>query len=93
MNLDFTGLVETECGRKLRIDLFDQLAVGVVECDNYLNDPSFIPSTFSVFKTRSGLYLLQITSFNEDNDTLETTYKIIPEAEVAVYLENCSYNI
>ncbi|GEO02925.1 hypothetical protein AAE02nite_05890 [Adhaeribacter aerolatus] len=93
MNFDYTGLVVTECGRKLKIDLFDQLAVGVLECDDFLNNPSFIPSTFSVYKTSSGLYLLQTTSFNEENDTLDTTYKIIPESEVSVYLENCCYNI
>ncbi|KAA5541261.1 hypothetical protein [Adhaeribacter rhizoryzae] len=93
MDINYTGLVVTECGRKLKIDLFDQLAVGVIECDNFLKDPSFIPSTFSVYKTASGLYLLQITSFNEQNDTLETTYKIIAEAEVPAYLENCFHNI
>jgi hypothetical protein len=93
MNLDYTGYVETECGRKLKIGMFDQLAVGVVECDDFLNNPSFIPSTFSVYKTSSGLYLLQITSFNEEEDTLDTSYKIIQEAEVSVYLENCLYNI
>ena len=93
MSLDYTEYVVTECGRKLKINLFDQMAVGVVECDEFLNNPSFIPSTFSVYKTSSELYILQITSFNEENETLETTYKIIPEEEVSVYLENCSYNI
>ncbi len=93
MDLDFTGYVVTECGRKLKINLFDQMAVGIVECEGFLKDPSFIPSTFSVYKTNSGLFLLQVTTFKEENDSLETTYKIILEEEVNLYLENCTYNI
>lgn len=91
MDLDFTGFIETECGKKFKIDIFDQMAVGVVQCDNFLNDPSFIPSTFSLYKTITGLYLLETTSL--DGDTLVTKYKILPEQEAAVYLDNCYLNL
>lgn len=93
MDLDFTGFIITECGRKFKINVFDQLAVGVVECDDFLKDPTFIPSTFSLYKTYSDMYLLQVTSFNQENDTLDTIYRVLPETEVPIYLENCSYNI
>ena len=93
MDLNFTGFIVTECGRRFKIDVFDQLAVGVVQCDKFLKDPTYIPSTFSLYKTITDLYLLQVTSFNDIDDTLVTTYKVLPETEVPVYLENCSYNI
>jgi hypothetical protein len=93
MDLNFTGFIVTECGRRFKIDVFDQLAVGVVQCDEFLKDPTYIPSTFSLYKTITDLYLLQVTSFNDIDDTLVTTYKVLPETEVPVYLENCSYNI
>jgi len=93
MNVDFTNLIITDCGKKYEIDIFDQLAVGVVECDSFLQDPYFIPSTFSLYKTKSDIYLLQITTFNEANDSLETSIKVLSEKEASNYLENCTYNI
>jgi len=93
MNLDYNGIIETDCGKRFRIDVFDQLAVGVIQCDNFLKDPSFIPSTFSLYKTFTGLYLLQVTVFNLESDNLETNYTILSEAEALVYLENCCTNI
>ena len=93
MDIDFTGFIVTECGRRFKIDVFDQMAVGVVQCDDFLKDPTFIPSTFSLYKTITDLYLLQVTTFNLETDNLETTYKVLPETEVPLYLENCSYNI
>lgn len=93
MDLHFNGFIETDCGKRLRIDIFDQLAVGVVQCDNFLKDPTFIPSTFSLYKTITGLYLLQVTTFNLENDNLETSYRILTEAEAMGYLENCYTNI
>lgn len=93
MDLDFTNYIETNCGKRIRIDIFDQLAVGVVQCDSFLKDPTFIPSTFSIFKTITGLYLLQVTTFNQETEDLETSYDLLSETEALVYLENCYTNI
>ncbi|WP_026461577.1 hypothetical protein [Adhaeribacter aquaticus] len=93
MDLDFTGFIETECGKKFKIDIFDQLALGVLQSEKFLDDPSLVPTTFSLYKTITDLYLLEITRFDEEKDNLITTYKILSEAEAAPYLDNCYISI
>jgi hypothetical protein len=91
MDLDFTGFIQTECGKKFKIDVFEQLAVGVIQAESFLNNPSYIPATFSLYKTITGLYLLETTSFEPEDENLKTTYKILPEVEAAAYLDNCAF--
>ena len=90
MDLDFTGFIQTECGKKFKIDVFEQLAGGVIQSDNFLNNPSYIPSTFCLYKTITGLYLLQTTGFNAADNNQKTTYKLVSEAEAVPYLDNCA---
>lgn len=90
MDLDFTGFVETECGKKFKLDVFEQLAIGVVQADNFLNEPNFVPATFSLYKTVTGLYLLETTRYNDAESSLNTSYKILSEDDAGVYLDNLS---
>ena len=90
MDLDFTGFIQTECGKKFKIDIFEQLAGGVIQSDNFLNNPSFVPATFCLYKTITGLYLLQTTWFDAADTSQKTTYNLISEAEAAPYLDNCA---
>jgi len=92
MDLDFTGFIQTECGKKFKIDIFEQLAGGVIQSDSFLNNPSYVPSTFCLFKAITGLYLLQITRFDAADQSQKTSYKLISEAEAVPYLDNCVIN-
>jgi len=90
MDLDFTGFIQTECGKKFKIDIFEQLAGGVIQSDTFLNNPSYVPPTFCLYRAITGLYLLQTTRFDTDDESLKTSYKVISEAEAVPYLDNCA---
>jgi len=92
MDLDYTGFIQTECGKKFKMDVFEQLAGGVIQSDNFLNNPAYVPSTFCLYKTITGLYLLQTTQLDTENQDLKTSYKLVSEAEAAPYLDNCAIN-
>jgi hypothetical protein len=90
MDLDFSGFIQTECGRKFKMDVFEQLAAGVLQADNFLNNPSYVPATFALYKTITGLYLLQTTCLESGQQNLTTRYRLVPENEAAAYLDNCA---
>ncbi len=89
MDLDFTGFIQTECGKKFKIDIFEQLAGGIIQSDSFLNNPSYVPSTFCLYKAITGLYLLQTTRFDAEDQGLKTSYQLLSELEAAPYLDNC----
>ena len=90
MDLDFSGFIETDCGKKFKLDVFDQLALGIIQADHFIKNPCFVPATFSLYKAITGLYLLETTRLEASGQKLKTTYKILPEAEAASYLDNCA---
>jgi hypothetical protein len=90
MDLDFSGFIQTECGKKFKIDVFEQLAAGVIQADNFLNNPAYVPATFALYNTITGLYLLETTRVEAGQLELKTTYKLLPESEAAGYLDNCA---
>jgi len=89
MDLDYSGFIQTECGKKFKIDIFEQLAGGVIQSDNFLHNPSYVPPTFCLYKAITGLYLLQTTQFDTADQEIKTSYKLLSEAEAAPYLDNC----
>jgi hypothetical protein len=90
MDLDFSGFIQTECGRKFKLDVFEQLAAGVLQADHFLNNPGYVPATFALYKTITGLYLLQTTRLESGQQNLTTRYRLVPENEAAAYLDNCA---
>jgi hypothetical protein len=90
MDLDFSGFIETDCGKKFKLDVFEQLAFGVIQAYNFIKDPSYVPATFSLYKAITGLYLLETTRLEAGEQKLKTTYKVLPESEAAAYLDNCA---
>lgn len=92
MDLDYTGFIQTECGRRFKIDIFEQLAGGVIHSDAFLNNPSYVPSTFCLYKAITGLHLLQTTRFDAEDQSLKTSYQLLSEEEAAPYLDNCVIN-
>jgi hypothetical protein len=91
-NKNNLNLITTECGRQYVVDYLDQVALGIVNTDEFTRNPLFIPPTYSLYKTVSPDYLLEITHFQPASNSLKTSYRLIPEAEAGVYLENGNLN-
>lgn len=90
----YLNLITTTCGRHYVIDHLDQVALGIVSDTNAASNPAFIPTTYSVYKTVvDNEYLLEITQYDNDEDTLDTTYRVISEEEALPYLDNGNANI
>ncbi len=85
----FSTLITTVCGQELTIDVFEQLAVGVMQSEKFLEDPSYVPDTFAIYHTMSGMYLLELTTFSPSDLSLETIYQKLSENEAVKYLDNC----
>jgi hypothetical protein len=87
------NLITTDCGQQYVIDFLDQVALGIIDSAEYTGNSLFIPPTFSLYKTVSGEYLLEITQFNTTTHLLETSYKLIDEREATPFLENGTLNV
>jgi UDP-glucose 6-dehydrogenase len=88
-----SNVITTVCGRTFKIDMFEQLAVGIVRSEEFLRDQTYIPDTFAVYRTVSGVYLLETTTFRLVDMFLQTTYEILTEKEALKYLNNCMLDI
>ena len=87
--MQLSTLITTTCGHSFQIDMFEQLAVGIIQSDRFLEDQSYIPDTFAVYHTASNTYLIEKTTFKQEDISLETSYQIITEGQAAKYLDNC----
>ncbi|MDQ3291388.1 MAG: hypothetical protein M3Q05_08880 [Bacteroidota bacterium] len=88
-----SNFITTVCGQTFKIDMFEQLAVGVIGSDEFLQDQTYIPDTFAIYRTSSGVYLLETTTFRLIDMSLQTTYEILSEKEAVKYLDNCMLDI
>lgn len=86
------NLITTECGRQYVVDYLDQIALGIVTTDEFTRNHLFIPPTYSLYKTVGQDYLLEITHFQRKTNSLKTSYRLIPESEAGIYLENGTLN-
>jgi hypothetical protein len=91
-NKNNLNLITTECGRQYVVDYLDQVALGIVHSEAFTQNPLFIPPTYSLYKTVSADFLLEITHFQPTTNSLKTSYRLIPESEAGVYLENGNLN-
>lgn len=91
--MQVSTFITTICGQQFQLGLFEQLAVGVLHSDKFLKDPTYIPNTFAVYYTITGLYLLELTRFREFNQSLRTTYKVLSEEQASKYLNNCMLDV
>ncbi|QNF31638.1 hypothetical protein HUW51_02445 [Adhaeribacter swui] len=90
----FLNLITTNTGQQYVIDHLDQVALGIVSNTSATSNPAFIPTTYSVYKTIiADEYLLEITQYNSDEDTLHTSYQVISEEEALPYLDNGNTNM
>jgi hypothetical protein len=87
------NLITTECGKQYVVDFLDQVALGIVDSEEFKQNSLFIPPTFSLYKTVSQEYLLEITHYNPKTNGLSTRYKLISENEAASYLESGNMNV
>ncbi|RDC65885.1 hypothetical protein [Adhaeribacter pallidiroseus] len=87
--MQFSNVVTTTCGHTFQIDMFEQLAVGIIPSENLVKDQSYIPDTFAVYHTASDTYLLEKTIFKLEDMSLETSYQILTENQAVKYLDNC----
>lgn len=88
------NLITTESGQQYVIDHLDQVALGVLSNEGTNSNPAFIPTTYSVYKTvTENEYLLEITQYDNEEDVLRTSYKVISGTEVLPYLDNGSLNV
>lgn len=91
-NTNNLNLITTECGRQYVVDYLDQVALGIVAGDEFTRNPLFIPPTYSLYRTVGQEYLLEITRVQRKTNSLKTSYRLIPESEAGIYLENGSLN-
>ena len=87
------NLITTECGKQYVIDYLDQVALGIINTEEPTRNALFIPPTYSLYKTVSAEYLLEITRFNTRTHLLNTSYRVITAEEAAPFLENGSINV
>ena len=92
-NKNNLNLITTECGRQYVVDYLDQVALGIVQADAFTQNPLFIPPTYSLYKTVNPEYLLEITHFQAQTNSLKTSYRLIPESEADTYQENGNLNL
>lgn len=91
--MELSTFVTTICGKEFIIDKFEQLAVGVVQSEKFLEDQSYIPDTFAVYQTGKGVYLLELTTFHPKDLSLLTTYQVLSENQALQYLNNCMLDV
>lgn len=87
------NLVTTECGKQYVIDYLDQVALGILDSEEFKQNALFIPPTFSLYKTVSEEYLLEITHFNTKTNSLSTRYQLIAKSKADTYLANGGMNV
>lgn len=87
------NLITTDCGKQYVIDFLDQVALGIIDSEEFAHNSLFIPPTYSLYKTVSEDYLLEITHYNPKTNALATTYKVVAGADAATYLENGNLNV
>ncbi|MDQ3290713.1 MAG: hypothetical protein M3Q05_05420 [Bacteroidota bacterium] len=88
------NLITTDGGQQYVIDHLDQVALGILSTEENTSNPAFIPTTYSVYKTViENEYLLEVTQYNSDEDTLSTTYRLISEEEAEPYFDNGNQNL
>jgi len=86
-------LITTECGQQYVVDYLDQVALGIIDSEKYTTNPLFIPPTYSLYKTISDEFLLEITRFNTTTHLLDTSYKLITAEQAVPFLENGRINV
>ena len=87
------NLITTDCGRQYIIDHLDQVALGIIASDEFSQNSLFIPPTYSLYKTTSEDFLLEVTHYDARSHSLATTYKLLLKEEAASYIENGSLNV
>lgn len=87
------NLITTECGKQYVVDYLDQVALGIIDTEEHTRNSLFIPPTYSLYKTISNDYLLEITRFNTKTHLLNTSYKLISPTEATPFLENGNINV
>lgn len=88
------NLITTDCGQQYVIDHLDQVALGILDTGGNISNPAFIPTTYSLYKTiLEEEFILEITQYDNDQDILHTTYKLILGEEATPYLENGNLNL
>jgi hypothetical protein len=91
--LALTNIVQTICGQTYVIDFLDQVALGIFEPEKFTETSTFIPGTFSLYKTAASNFILETTRYHNPTQRLETTYRLIPEAEARPFIESGGSNI
>ena len=92
-SMNYLNLITTDCGKQFIIDHLDQVALGIIDSEEFAHNSLFIPPTYSLYKTISEDYILEITHYNPKTHTLATTYKLLLKEEAAVYIENGNLNV
>jgi hypothetical protein len=87
--MQFSSSVTTVCGHTFQIDMFEQLAVGIIQPAELLKEQTYVPDTFALYHTASNTYLLEKTTFKQEDISLVTSYQIITENQAEKYLNNC----
>ncbi|PIQ21209.1 MAG: hypothetical protein COW65_10465 [Cytophagales bacterium CG18_big_fil_WC_8_21_14_2_50_42_9] len=87
------NLITTECGKQYIIDFLDQVALGILDSEEYKHNSLFIPPTYSLYKTITEEYILEITHFHAKSNSLKTRYRVLSNEDAGSYLENGSLNL
>jgi len=87
------NLITTECGQQYVLDFLDQVALGIIDSEEYKHNSLFIPPTYSLYKTVADEYILEITHYHSKSNSLKTQYQIISNEEADTYLEKGTLNV
>jgi len=87
------NLITTECGKHYVLDFLDQVALGIIDSEEYKQNSLFIPPTYSLYKTITDEYILEITHYHSKSNSLKTRYQVISNEEADTYLEKGTLNV
>ena len=79
--------IETVCGQHFKISFMDQIAMGILDSEVMVENDLDIPDTYSLYQT-AGNFILEITTLQNENFDLKTTYQVLPEAQAMPFLHN-----
>jgi hypothetical protein len=75
--------IRTIDGRSLMVSFLDQVAIGIYEPESVV---STIPKTFALYKVHGKIFVLEITTYQQEDDDLVTTYQVLPETEAEKFI-------
>ena len=79
------NIIKTVCGKTFKLSFLDQVALGIYNTEEFSDNSTEIPATFSLYRAFNKYFILEVTEYK--NDDLITTHQLLPESEATRFLD------